>query len=115
MSKKKEGVRKKEKNIKKAKLQSGSKKAKKAKKPKTIKTEIVLRIANKTDFIELEKIMSNNKKKWIPKYGVPFWLFNSDGEIENKNYSFTAETDLKDFNDWLVREQVLIPKSKFDE
>lgn len=71
------------------------------------------------DFLELdryEKIPGKDKKKkvWKPRVGLPYWMFNSKGEIENKNYLLTEDTDFAEFSNYLVREQILVPISIFD-
>lgn len=48
------------------------------------------------------------KKVWKPRFGFPYWLYNSEGVIENKNYILDENTDLEDFKIYLNNEQVLI-------
>lgn len=84
------------------------KKVKKAKR-KTVNHNIVLKVANKKDFLELDKI-KDGKKIWKPKFGIPFWLYNSKGVIENKNYILSDDSDLEAFKQYLILEQVLILK-----
>jgi len=90
---------------------------KKKKKLKKISHQINLRIATKTDFLELEKYTQKKGKrikKWKMITGFPYWLYNSKGKIENKNYILNENTDLSSFSDYLLRNQVLILTSKFD-
>lgn len=91
-------------------------KAKKVKKPKikTIDFEIKLRVAKQGDFLELDKYIDGGKKKWKLRFGLPYWLINSKGIIENDPYILDEHTNTSDFADWLVREQVLIPLKRFD-
>lgn len=92
-----------------------AKKQKKSKKVKLFKKEIVLRLASKKDFLEVEKIEKRNGKDvkvWKIREGIPYWCINSKGEIENKNYILDENTDLEHFNILLLREQVLVTKNK---
>jgi hypothetical protein len=81
-----------------------------------MKIEIQLKKASKKDFVvyagQVQKVAANGDKytgaKYKPKYGMPYWLFNSKGEIEKQNYIFTENTDTNEFNEYLLREQVLI-------
>jgi len=83
--------------------------------PLKIKTlEIKLRVANKEDFLELDKYLEGGKKKWKLKIGVPYWMINYEGKIENDPYILTEDTDKGDFADWLIREQILIPVKRFE-
>lgn len=93
-------------------------KKKKEKKPKEkikekIKVaQINLRIARKKDLLELDRYITKGTrkvKKWKMKSPFMFWLINSKGEIENKPYTFKEDIDMREFADWLNREQVLIP------
>lgn len=97
---------------KKSKKIKNPKKEKKLKKAKSIKHEIKLRIAKKKDFLEVDKhYIKNGKKKtkWKLRVGVPFWMYNSKGEIENKNYIMHEDFDLDDLGIYLSKEQILIP------
>jgi hypothetical protein len=95
-----------------------TKKSKKEKKDKNILFEIKLKIAKKKDFLEIDRYEKRNGKQ-IKVYkqinGMPYWLINSKGDVENKNYILNEETDLKSFSNYLVRKQVLIPKTPFHE
>ena len=95
------------------------KKKKSKKKQSDIKTtdriitaEIRFKIAVKKDFLEVAKRLSDGKVKWKPMEGIPYWLINSKGEVDNKNLVFDSDTDLQQFGIWLVHEQVLIPIDK---
>lgn len=87
---------------------SKKKKGKKAKKEKSIVLNLKLKKAKRNDFIQ--QVWGKKGKKNVPIYGTPYWMFNSKGEIENKNYILTEETDMKSFKDYLMREQILTPK-----
>lgn len=76
--------------------------------------EIKLRVARKDDFLELDKYLEGGKKKWKLKIGVPYWMINHAGDIENDPYILTDDTNKGDFADWLVREQILIPVKRFE-
>jgi hypothetical protein len=94
-------------------------KTKKVKKVKSLNHNIKLRVAKKIDFLELDKyetVPGKNKKKkvWKMIKGYPYWMFNSKGEIENNNYILDENTDLDEFNNYLVRQQILILTSRFD-
>ena len=94
--------------------------AKKKKKQKSKKNsineiftqEIKFKIALKKDFLEVEKRLDNGKVKWKPIEGIPYWLINSKGGIDNKNLIFDSDTDLQQFGIWLHHQQVLIPIEK---
>lgn len=96
-------------------MSSKKKKPKKEKKAKSKIFEhgIMLKIAKKQDFLEIDEYTTQDgkgRKSWKIIKGFPFWLINSKGQIENKNYILDKYTDLQTFSDWLVREQVLILK-----
>lgn len=103
-----------EKSQKKAKKNKKSKQEK-SQKIKTRSLEIELRVATKEDFIELDKYLEGGKKKWKMRIGLPYWLINVAGEIENDPYILDENTDKGDFADWLIREQVLIPLKRFEK
>lgn len=107
---------KKEKKQEKKKSPKKEKKSEKVLYPLKIKTlELKLRVANKTDFIELDTYLEGGKKKWKMVYGLPYWMINVKGEIENQPYVLRETTDKGDFADWLVREQILIPVGRFEK
>lgn len=89
------------------------KKKSKKKKVKPIIHPVKLRLGKKTDFLELDKY-EGKKKVWKPRFGLPYWMINSKGKIENKPYILDEDTDLKEFSNYLVREQILVPISIFD-
>jgi len=102
-----------------------SKKKKKQKKEKSsiekdslvINHKIELKLAKKMDFLRLDKYVkkgNKNVKSWKMEFGIPYWLYNSKGKIENKNYILSDSTDLTDFSDYLNRNQVLILINPFD-
>lgn len=98
-----------------------TKKAKKVKlkavKEKKINHNIKLRIAKSVDFLELDRYRNKGGKKirvWKTTFGIPYWLFNSKNEIENKNYILSENTDMEDFKIYLMNEQILVLTSKFD-
>lgn len=76
--------------------------------------EIKLRVARKDDFLELDRYLEGGKKKWKLKIGVPYWMINYAGDIENDPYILTEDTDKGNFADWLIREQILIPVKRFE-
>lgn len=76
---------------------------------KKYKVKIKLRVATKKDLIVIDKYTQGGKKKWKLKEGIPFWLINSKGEIENKNYILSDDTDKEDLALWMLHEQLLIP------
>lgn len=88
---------------------------KKKSKEKTFVLNLELRIANKSDFMELDRYLEGEKKKFKIKLGVTYWMVNFKGEIENQPYILTEETDKSNFADWLVREQILIPVGRFEK
>lgn len=95
---------------------SKKKEKEKAKKPKTkaIDFEIKMRIATKVDFLELDKYLDQGKKKWKLRLGLPYWLINSKGVIENDCYVLDEHTNTDDFGDFLNQQRVLIPIKRFD-
>jgi hypothetical protein len=42
-------------------------------------------------------------------------MYNSKGEIENDFYILDEDTDMSAFSEYLVRQQILIPKRFTDE
>ena len=116
MSKSKDKMKKSlKKDLKKKSKKAKNKKPKKEKvrkvKIKTFPFEITLRLGRSTDFIELDKYGPDNKRIFKPRLGKPYWMFNSKGDIENKNYILDEHTDLQDFKIYLIKEQILIPIS----
>jgi len=71
-------------------------------------------VAKKDDFLELERYLEGGKKKWKIRLGLPFWLIDSKGKIENDPYIIDEHTDLKEFGNWVSKERVLIPVKRFD-
>lgn len=69
---------------------------------------IQLKKAIKGDFLEVERINPAGKKVWKLIYGMPYWMINSKGIIENKNYRTTEATNLKSFGEYLKNEQIFI-------
>jgi hypothetical protein len=114
MSKSKDKMKKSlKKDLKKKDKKTKKKKAKKEKvgkvKIKTFPFEITLKLGRAADFIELDKYGANNKRIFKPRLGKPYWMFNSKGVIENKNYILDEHSDLEDFKTYLNLEQILIP------
>ena len=75
---------------------------------KPIKLTITLEPANKRDFIELVK--SGVKPEYKVRLGVPYWLYNSKGIVEHKNYITNHNTSFKQLADYFAREQILTIK-----
>ena len=86
----------------------------KSSKIKAIDFEIKLRIAVKADFLILDKYLEGGKKKWKLRFGLPYWLINSKGVIENDPYIIDEHTNTSDFGDFLQQKRVLIPIKRFD-
>ena len=80
------------------------------KKRKKYKTTITLQVASKEDLVEIDRITPSGKKIWKLREGLPFWLINSKGEIENRNYILSNNIDKEDLGLWMLHEQLLIPK-----
>lgn len=71
---------------------------------------INLKEATSKDFLEVSHIKPGGGKAWKLICGIPYWMKNSKGKIENKNYRTTDATDLEEFGDYLKRRQIFIPK-----
>lgn len=98
-----------------AKAKKDKKKSKEKKsKIKAINFEIKLRIAESSDFLILDKYLEGGKKKWKLRLGLPYWLINSKGVIENDPYIIDEHTNTADFGDFLNQKRVLIPIKRFD-
>lgn len=69
-----------------------------------------LKVAKSKDLLELDGYKKGGAKVWKLRNGFPFWLINSKGKIENKNYILNEDTDPADIGNWLARQQILIPK-----
>ena len=69
------------------------------------KITITLEPATKRDFIELVK-----PGEYKVRLGVPYWLYNSKGIIEHKNYITNHNTSFKQLADYFAREQILTIK-----
>lgn len=75
------------------------------------KKEIIFIKAKKTDFVEFSHYDKITKKRVFKiKHGVPFWLINSKGIIEDGSYRTHENMDIKSFQKYLLHEQVLIIK-----
>lgn len=71
--------------------------------------ELRLRKATKKDFVEFSHLKADKKGKvYKMKYGVPFWLINSKGEIERNNYRTHENMDVEEFKLLMIHEQVLV-------
>lgn len=75
-----------------------------------MKIMINLKEAVSKDFLEVDYMKPGGGKAWKMIVGIPYWMKNSKGEIENKNYRTTNATDLKEFGDYLQRKQIFIPE-----
>ena len=64
--------------------------------------------AKKTDFAELTT--SHPKPEYKVRLGVPYWLINSKGVIEHKNYITNHNTSFKQLADYFARQQILTIK-----
>jgi hypothetical protein len=71
-------------------------------------------VAEKDNFLELERYLEKGKKKWKLRFGLPYWLKDSKGEIENDPYILDEHTDTKEFAAWISKKRVLIPVKRFD-
>lgn len=69
---------------------------------------ITLELANKMDFLEL--VTSHPKPEYKIRIGVPYWLYNSKGIIEHKNYITSRNTSFKQLADYFARQQILTIK-----
>ena len=87
-----------------------SKKKKVIKQPK-LEIVLKLKIATMDDVLEVVGYKPGKKGGKIKKLrkGMPYWMINSKGKIENKNYVLTEATDSQDFGVYLLKEQILIP------
>jgi len=66
--------------------------------------------ATKDDILQLDFIYPSGKKKFKLRHGVPYWLLNSKGQLENKNYVISEHTDAKELGVYLSNKQIFIPK-----
>ena len=73
-----------------------------------MQVKIKLKEAVSKDFLEVDYIKPEGGKAWKMTIGIPYWMKNSKGDIENKNYRTTEATDLKEFGDYLKRKQIFI-------
>lgn len=76
----------------------------------SFKITIELEHAKKQDFATL--VRSKPKKEYVVRIGVPFWLFNSKGEIEPKNYITNESTTFFQLNQWFSNKQILTIKNR---
>ena len=75
--------------------------------PEKTTHKINLKKAVKEDFLEVERMLGK-KRIWKLAIGIPYWMINSKGIIENKNYRTTEATNLKDFGEYLQNGQIFI-------
>lgn len=76
---------------------------------KDYRTVIVLEHARKADFVELVK--SGKKPEYKIRLGVPYWLLNSKGILEHKNYITNDTTSFKQLAEYFTRQQILTIKA----
>jgi hypothetical protein len=74
------------------------------------KAKIKLRLGRKQDFLELKGYKPGGAKIFGLRMGMPYWLLSSKGKLENKHYITTQATDSKQIGDFIMREQIFIPK-----
>ena len=73
------------------------------------KIELKLKVAISKDFIEFSHFKADKKSRVFKmKIGHPFWLINSKGIIEEKNYCIKEDMDKDEFKILLMHEQVLV-------
>jgi len=73
------------------------------------KIELKLKVATSKDFIEFSHFKADKKSRVFKmKVGHPFWLINSKGIIEDKNYCIKEDMDKTAFKILLMHEQVLV-------
>ena len=77
------------------------------------KHTITLVHANKRDFLEL--VTSKPKPEYKVRLGVPYWLFNHKGEIEEKNYITNENTTFDKLKELFLREQILTIKDRWNQ
>jgi len=71
------------------------------------KVELELEHASKKDFAN---VINSRKKEYQVRLGVPFWLINSKGEIEKRNYITNESTTFSKLNEWFNSKQILTIK-----
>ena len=68
-----------------------------------------LKVATSKDFIQFSHFKADKKSRVFKmKIGHPFWLINSKGIIEEKNYCIKEDMDKTEFKILLMHEQVLV-------
>jgi|GEM_PF-2922646 len=71
--------------------------------------KLKLKVATSKDFIEFSHFKADKKSRVFKmKVGHPFWLINSKGIIEEKNYCIKEDMDKDEFKILLMHEQVLV-------
>ena len=75
-----------------------------------IKITITLELANKRDFVDLVSLKP--VKKYKIRIGVPYWLYNSKGEIEPNNYITSERTTFEELSNYFSRKQILTIKKQ---
>lgn len=74
-----------------------------------MKLKIKLKIATRDDVLEIDTVKSNKKKvSWKLRLRTPYWMINSRGKIENKNYVISETTNAKEFGSYIKKKQILI-------
>lgn len=86
-------------------------KKRRKKRRKTVeRVTISLTLAKKKDFFVFSEWKDNGGKIFKPAFGLPYWLKNSKGEIEEYTYILTESTDLDSFAEYCEKKQVYISK-----
>ena len=69
---------------------------------------IQLEHANKTNFVEVAEMKP--EKVYKVRLGVPYWLYNSKGDIEPVNYITNVNTSFDELKIYFERKQILTIK-----
>ena len=71
--------------------------------------KLKLKVATSKDFIQFSHFKADKKSRVFKmKVGHPFWLINSKGIIEEKNYCIKEDMDKDEFKILLMHEQILV-------
>lgn len=87
------------------------------KKDTFLEVSIKLRKGTSADFKEtIHKTTPTGIETLVePKYGQPYWLKSlKTGEVDNRNYRITEDTDWPEFKQYLRLEMVYVPAGYFE-
>lgn len=82
-----------------------------------LEVSIKLRKATSNDFriTHTKSVEGLIETSYTPKFGQPYWVKSlKTGEVDNRNYQITEDTDWTEFRQYLRLDMVYVPASIFE-